>query len=160
MPDLWSTLIEVVERYWKEKPRKDTLEALISLRAEMIACQHWYDSYTALKKQGDVDELVHAQFEEAKKTGLRLPPHPGVEWIRSLTEIGDALVKLDSVLKIFSAEAHERIERYRCVESLEAGAEGMLGIPQRSWGSVRVLIFAGTSSRPPLRPRSRNSMHS
>lgn len=126
MPDLWSALIGVVERYWEGKPRKDVAASLVTLRENMIDCQRWYEAYTALRKQGDVDKLWRKQWKAAEKAGLSTPPHPQVEWIRSLTGIGDAILRLDSVLSIFSPETHNKIERYHSVESLEAGAMGML----------------------------------
>jgi len=126
MPDLWSTVIGLVERYWKDKPRKDVIASLVTLRANMISCQHWYKEYAELRKRGDVDEIWWREYQKANKAGLSIGGNPKVEWTRSLVDLGEALVRVDSVLQIFSPEAREEIRKYESVESLEVGALGML----------------------------------
>jgi len=57
MPDLWSTVIGLIERYWKDKPRKDVIASLVELRENMMVCQRSYEECKAMRKQGDIDQV-------------------------------------------------------------------------------------------------------
>jgi hypothetical protein len=107
---MWSTLIGLIERWWREKPRLDVVRAVVNLRDSMIECQSWYSRYLNALKAGDLDILS---------------PHPRVEWTRSLARLTVRVVELDTVLSIFTPEAHEAITSYLDAESLEAGALGL-----------------------------------
>lgn len=100
---MWSTLVGLIERWWREKPRLDLVRAVVRLRNAMRKCQKWYDAYVAAKQKGDPDDIPY--------------PNPRVEWTRSLTYIGEAIVELDSVLAIFDAKAHRAIQSYVHMES-------------------------------------------
>lgn len=117
---MWSTLVGLIERWWREKPRLDLVRAVVQLRNAMKECQRWYDAYVTAKQQGDPEDISY--------------PNPRVEWTRSLTYIGKAIVELDSVLAIFDAKAHEAIQSYVYMESLEAGAQGTLGEAAKALG--------------------------
>lgn len=107
---MWTTLIGLIERWWREKPRLDVVRAVVHLRDAMIECQNWYSQYLAALKAGDLETLY---------------PHPGVEWTRSLTTLNKRVAELDTVLSIFSPEAHKAIRAYIGAESLEVGAMGL-----------------------------------
>lgn len=108
MPDLWSTQIGLVERHWKEKPRKDVIAALIALRTNMMECQHCYEEYTALREQGDVDYLWRIECAKAQKAGLVIRDHPQREWLRSLNRLAYEVLRLDSLfVDLQSRRAHK-----------------------------------------------------
>jgi hypothetical protein len=107
---MWSVLIGLVERWWRDKPRKEVVRAVVLLRDTMIDCHRWYVQYLEAVERGDLDFLY---------------PNPEVEWTRSLTELVERVADLDTVLSIFSPEAHEAIRSYINQESLLAGAKGL-----------------------------------
>jgi hypothetical protein len=117
---VWTTLIGLIERWWREKPRADLVRALVGLQKSMQECQNWYEKYWELKRS-----------DPRKLDGY---PSPGVEWVRSLTHVGRAIVELDSVLKIFDSKTHETIERWLNAEMLEATVTGTVGGAAKALG--------------------------
>ncbi len=107
---MWSTLIGLIERWWREKPRLDVVRAVVHLRDTMIKCQNWYSQYLDALKAGDLETLS---------------PDPRVEWTRSLSQLNERVVELDVVLSIFSPEAHKAIRAYMGAEDLVMGAMGL-----------------------------------
>jgi hypothetical protein len=107
---MWGTLVGLIERWWREKPRSDVVRAVVHLRDSMIECQSWYEQYLVALDVGDLDTLDH---------------DPRFEWIRSLTTLTKKVVELDVVLSIFSQEAHQAIAGYLDFENLEFGVEGL-----------------------------------
>jgi hypothetical protein len=99
---MWSTLIGLIERSWKEKPRRDVLLVAVLLHDSMNKCQHRYKRYKAVPNVGLLSPL-RSSLER--------------EWMRSLVELRERISRLDYVLSIFSPEAHEAICRYRRKES-------------------------------------------
>lgn len=105
---MWKTLIEVIERYWKEKPRKELLSSLVTLRKCMYECQSYYELYEvefARQKENNFyireDKSIESQLERTYK-----------DWIKSLVHLGEAVYRVDDVLAIFSPEARTSVKKY------------------------------------------------
>jgi hypothetical protein len=64
---VWETLIGLAAGALKDKPRRDVLEAVLSLRSSMIVCQKVYDDYQDLLKQGNYEKIME---ERSKAAGL------------------------------------------------------------------------------------------
>jgi hypothetical protein len=107
---MWSILIGLIERWWREKPRLDVIRTVVHLRDAMMDCQNWYSQYLEALKAGDLETL---------------DPHPRVEWTRSLTTLSEREAELDTVLSIFSPEAHKAITAYLRAENQLVGAMGL-----------------------------------
>jgi hypothetical protein len=103
---MWGILVGLIERWWREKPRKDIVRAVVRLRDSMIECQGWYSEYREALKANDID---------------RLSPNPKWEWFRSLDDLTDSVAELDDVLAIFSPEAHRALAGYILNDSQLAG---------------------------------------
>lgn len=115
----------MVERSWREKPRKELLRALVTLRTEMVLCQVHYERYVSLREQGDLDEPGTAPTS-ALKPHRGWPLQPRNNWILSLCNVRDELVKLDSVLAIFSPQTIKELKSYGIVENLVLSDEAAL----------------------------------
>ena len=94
---MWGILVGLIERWWRDKPRKDVVSAIVRLRDSMIECHNWYNQYREAIEAGDIDSLS---------------PNPNAEWIRSLDDLVTALAESDGVLAIFCPEAREAISQY------------------------------------------------
>lgn len=103
---MWSTIVQMIERWLREKPRADVVVATVALREAMIACQ---DAYTRDKAQKE--RLGGANTEIS-----------AWEWQLSVTELGNTLSRINLTLGIFAPEVSRAIERY-------LDAEG--GLPPR-----------------------------
>ena len=107
---MWTILVGLIERWWRDKPRKDVVRAVVRLRDTMIDCQSWYNQYLAALKANDIDSLS---------------PNPYDAWFYSLDDLFAAVYELDRVLAIFSPEAHEAIVHYMYTEG---GIRGEMGL--------------------------------
>ena len=98
---MWSKIIEIIEKRWREKPRRDLVRNILEFRYSLIICQINFNKYNDQRK------------EELKW-----------EWWDSIQNLIYALIKIDHVLSIFSPVAKEHIGRYLADEmsQIEIGA--------------------------------------
>jgi hypothetical protein len=98
---MWSTLVGLIERWWREKPRLDVVRTVVQLRDAMIECQAWYERYADALKAGDLETLY---------------PHPRDEWLACVTRLNDSMRELNTALSIFSPSAYEALTNYAQLE--------------------------------------------
>lgn len=94
---MWKLFIEMIERAWREKPRKDLIKEIVQLRQAMRACQTSYEDYKANPSEGTL------------------------QWDNSLATLQQRIMELDQVLQIFDSETRQAIENYYGPDSIEFG---------------------------------------
>lgn len=100
---MWSILLGLIERWWREKPRLDVARSVVDLRDAMEACHTSYLAYHTAKTSRTQD-LMQLQ-------GLR------VEWGYNIEDLGKAVLNLGTVLRIFSPGLHRKLIEYSNDES-------------------------------------------
>ena len=110
---MWSTLVSLIERWWREKPRLDLVRSVVHLRDSMKLCQERYEACMEAKAAGTLEN--------------RCEPHPELAWTHSLAILGCAVIELDQVLEIFDVRVHQSIRDYQRSESVVIAAQGVLG---------------------------------
>jgi len=113
---MWTKLIELILTWWKDKPRKDVVRAVVRLRERMSDCQQWYDELQTAKQSGNVD-------------------HPPDYWWNSVAELGCAIEEIDQVVSIYSPEAREALRNYHMFEAREMVAEGVVATTAEALGT-------------------------
>ena len=96
---MWSTLIGLIERWWREKPRLDVVRAVVRLRDAMEGGESSYEAYRAAsssKVEGKTVDLY----------GLRRV------WERNVNLLSAQVVELGKVLHIFSPELYREVMDY------------------------------------------------
>lgn len=114
---MWGIVIGLIERWWREKPRKDVVFEVVRLRDAMIECQRSYVRYKKASKE------VRSE---------RLPRSPYRRWVSSVIILADRLEHLDGVLSIFSPEAHAAIKDFSILESREVTTLARLEMTARA----------------------------
>src|SRR5581483_10152278 len=120
---LWETIIGIAagaaERSWRDKPRKDVINAFVALRNAMIKCQRYYDQVQEIRKQGDYDAVINERKQIAQKVGTNFVD-PFRQWMSALNDFGNVLARVSCILEIFSPEVHQSIFRYGINEAENA----------------------------------------
>lgn len=111
---MWNIIVDLLEKWWKEKPRKDVMRAVVHLRDTMRNCQAEYKRFKAIPLTGNVND-----------SPLWRNSHK--EWVRSLTDLGLAIIDIDDVLTIFSPDAGRLIRTYFDEDYFLAFIDGTLG---------------------------------
>jgi hypothetical protein len=96
---MWATLIGLIERWWREKSRLDTVRAIVKLRDAMQNCDKRYQTYVAAKKSRASGHL------SIQKQSLE-------EWRESISELGERVKQLAEVFEIFDPKVHRSIFAY------------------------------------------------
>jgi hypothetical protein len=96
---MWTTLIGLIERWWREKPRLDIVRAVVQLRDAMEACESSYEAYRKAKLKGS--KLRKSELQELRAV-----------WDRNVRTLTVQVVALDTVLQIFGPNLHREIMDY------------------------------------------------
>lgn len=96
---MWSTLIGLIERWWREKPRLDVVRSIVRLRDAMQACEKSYEAYRDAKAGS-------AKGDAAELRALR------VVWDRNVQSLTSQVAVLGRMLEIFSPELYREILEY------------------------------------------------
>jgi hypothetical protein len=99
---LFETIIGIAERSWRNKPRKDTVKAFVSLRSAMLECQQRYEDHKASLKLG----------RDAERTAAARSA-----WLDSVQNLGSVIAALNPVLQILSPETYHNVVSYHASES-------------------------------------------
>ncbi len=124
---MWSTLIGLIERWRRERPRRDVISGVVYSTDSMIDCQISYSVYREALKAGDLDTRS---------------PDPRVEWIRSVGELSCQVTKLGAILPIFSPEAYEAVSDFLRAEGIATGTIAL------EYASEELLEFASAELQP------------
>jgi len=100
---LFETIIGIAERSWREKPRKDTVKAIVSLRNAMVECQKAWEEYRTTPS------------EDRQLSILR--------WRRSVFQLGETLEKVNPVLEVFDPEVARSVSLYYDFEGRPGGQD-------------------------------------
>lgn len=112
---MWSTIVEILERAWRERPRKELIRGLLDLRDAMLRCQ---ESYTGFRS--GVSDRAQAR----------------ILWVRSVQQLAFAVREIDQVLTIFSPKARQHIKLYMSDEMSEAQSSSVLAVAAMDLGST------------------------
>jgi hypothetical protein len=96
---MWSILVGLIERWWREKPRLDVVRAVVRLRDAMVGCEKSYEAYRAAN-----NNVSHGKVVD--QYGLRRA------WERNVDLLSAQVVELGKVLQIFSPELYSEIMDY------------------------------------------------
>ena len=107
---IWDTIIGVVERTWRDKPRKDVVNALVELRAAMVECQRAYESYQDICRRGPYRKWLRRSRNIFRDVGTVFED-PKLTWIGSVIKLSDLTAEINEVLQIFSPEVHSEVVR-------------------------------------------------
>ena len=94
---MWGILVGLIERWWRDKPRRDVVNTVVRLRDDMMYCHYWYMRFREALEAGDLGVL---------------DPNPQQEWMRSVEWLTLTMNELDTVLSIFTPETHEALTGY------------------------------------------------
>jgi hypothetical protein len=92
-----TTVIGMIERWWREKPRLDVVRSVVQLRDAMHECEEAYGSFVASKKAAD------------RQRSKML-------WNDAFIRLTDAASGLSAVFEVFSPKTVEAIGIYMAVE--------------------------------------------
>ena len=101
---MWGTLLGLIERWWREKPRLDIVRAVVHLRDSMLNCQNRYEKFM-------------------KASSARTPKHAANiaklrdEWYLAVEGLVVSLAEIDTVLTIFEPEMRKKVRLYLHDES-------------------------------------------
>jgi len=109
---MWSLLVGLLERWWREKPRLDVVRTVVRLRNSMTRCHQNYVTYDSLRRQGVTGDTERAQ----------------AEWVSSVDNLARILEELDVTFEIFSPEAHQALIYYRLSETGAVNAWSRLAV--------------------------------
>src|SRR2546428_8950358 len=109
---MWNTLIVLIERWWREKPRIDIVRAAVGLRNSMVACQQIY----LTRRESPCSE----NFDQ--------------QWIDAVNDLTRRLQKLDDVLAIFSPTTQMAIMKYRQLEGRQSADDTRLQLAANDLG--------------------------
>ena len=101
---MWTTLLGLIERWWREKPRLDLVRAIVQLRDSMQECQRCYRDFTAAKKS-----RTRAARDELPWIKMR--------WRQSIARLSYSVGDLDDVLSIFDTATHRAVFAYTSDEA-------------------------------------------
>jgi hypothetical protein len=107
---MWSTLVELIERWWRDKPRLDVVRSVICLRDAMEACRTSYAVYRTVETNGCMYRGPEPQSREAELQRLR------AQWGNNVEFLTRQVLELGTVLEIFSPSLHRELETYRSDE--------------------------------------------
>ena len=96
---MWSTLVELIERWWREKPRLDVVRSVVCLRDAMEACNTSYKAYRDATSRGAKDGAAELQRLRA-------------EWGVNVEVLTEQVIDLGTVLQIFSPKLHMEVIDY------------------------------------------------
>lgn len=96
---MWSTLVGLIERWWREKPRLDVVRSVVCLRDAMEACEKSYEDYRTAKVSKTQDKAT--DFFDRRRV-----------WERNVQSLTAQVVALGKVLQIFSPELYREIMDY------------------------------------------------
>jgi hypothetical protein len=119
---VWETLIGVAERALKEKPRRDVLMALVSLRSAMVVCQEVYEDYQDLLRQGNYERIIEERSKSPQPEPGRtaIVYDPKYCWPQTVNALAEELVSIRPVIEIFSSEVAQVLEAYSVTEAENA----------------------------------------
>ena len=96
---MWPTLVGLIERWWREKPRLDVVRSVVRLRDAMQNCHRSYQEYCRAKTS--TSENSHSRLRSLRW-----------EWGRNVQALVDEVVALGTVLEIFSPELYQELSDY------------------------------------------------
>jgi hypothetical protein len=91
---MWSTIIQILEKAWKEKPRRDLARGFVTLRCRMTDCQRRYEKYSSNINSDILRE----------------------EWYLSISLLAVALGEMHVVLNIFAPASWRSLYDFLCQE--------------------------------------------
>jgi hypothetical protein len=101
---MWTTLLGLIERWWREKPRLDVVRAVVHLRDAMQACESNYEAYFEAIEADGTDKS--AKVESLERV-----------WSESVDSLAFRVVALGTVLEIFGPNMHRQILEYSGYET-------------------------------------------
>jgi hypothetical protein len=114
---MWSTLLGLIERWWREKPRLDIVRAVVRLRDAMQKCETSYEAYRA------------AGLSRKQPKPHELPPLR-LAWEQNVGLLSEQVVELGKVLEIFSPELYRQITDYSGDEVDTLAADALYKVAQ------------------------------
>lgn len=94
---MWTTVIGLIERWWREKPRRDVVQSVVQLRDAMVDCQSAHERHTRSGSPGSSDVDRKDSFDD---------------WTKAVDHLANSLEELDTVLAVFSPTAHDALHIY------------------------------------------------
>jgi hypothetical protein len=94
---MWTLLVGLIERWWREKPRLDVVRSVVRLRDSMARCQDLYIKHVS-SSETEADASNYSKTRD--------------DWIVALGEIAERLQELDTVISIFNPAARSAISDY------------------------------------------------
>jgi hypothetical protein len=114
---LLDTIIGVVERTWREHPRKNVVNAMARLRNSMVQCQEAYEKYqTLVSQQPDYKKSMEDQMRLTEEVGTHFD-NPLYEWNAAVNVLSQELTRVSYILKIFDNETLDKIYFYKQLDT-------------------------------------------
>ena len=117
---VWDTLIGLATTALKERPRKEVLFGLLTLRNAMIDCQKTYGDYQELLKEGDYDSVIEKRLNGPIPAGVKFTflYYPRECWDQAVGRLVAALVDVPDFPTIFSPGVARHVKRYEIAEEM------------------------------------------